>query len=154
LAAGTVLDAAYGPYRGKQTGETALFRSLHKRLDEGDILLADRYYCSYFEIALLQQRGVDAVFRLHQRRHVDFRQGQCLGSGDQSIPGFKPRRPPWLDEETYRQLPNHLTLRLLDVKVPKEITKVRSRQIYLVTTLLDPQAYPKRAVADLFWQRW
>jgi hypothetical protein len=55
LAVGTVLDAAYGPYQGKETGETALFRSLHRQLDEGDILLADRYFCSYFEIALLQE---------------------------------------------------------------------------------------------------
>src|SRR5271170_221459 len=66
LAVGTVLDAAIGPYKGKQTGETALFRSLHSKLNEDDILLADRYYCSYFEIALLRERGVDIVMRLHQ----------------------------------------------------------------------------------------
>jgi hypothetical protein len=56
LAVGTVLDANYGPYQGKETGETALFRALHQQLDDGDILLADRYFCSYFEIALLQER--------------------------------------------------------------------------------------------------
>ena len=31
--------------------ETALLRQLFGQLDEGDILLADRYYCSYFMIA-------------------------------------------------------------------------------------------------------
>src|SRR5262245_15890779 len=46
LAVGTVLDAALGPYRGKQTGETALFHTLPDTVQAGDILLADRYYGS------------------------------------------------------------------------------------------------------------
>ncbi len=65
LAAGTALDAAMGPYRGKRTGEPALFRELHDRLEAGDILLADRCYCSYAEMALCRERGCDAVFRMH-----------------------------------------------------------------------------------------
>jgi len=154
LAVGTVLAAAYGPYQGKETGETALFRSLHQRLDEGDILLADRYFCSYFEIALLQQRAVDAVFRLHQGRHVDFRRGRALGGGDRLITWTKPRRPTWMDEETYQQMPEQLTLRLLRIRVPKSVTNVRSRQIDVVTTLLDAERFPRKAIADLYWQRW
>jgi hypothetical protein len=154
LAVGTVLAAAYGPYQGKETGETALLRSLHHHLDERDVLLADRYFCSYFEIALLGQRGVDAVFRLHQCRHADFRAGQCLASGDRLVTWFKPQRPVWLDEATYRQLPDQLTLRMLRIHVPKHIRNVRSRCIDLVTTLLDPQAFPKKALAELFWLRW
>ena len=47
LATGAVLDSAFGPYRGKQTGEAALFRSLLPSLPRGDVVLADRYYCSY-----------------------------------------------------------------------------------------------------------
>ena len=139
MAAGTALDAAYGPYQGKQTGETALFRTLHGQLDEGDILLADRGFCSYFAIALLQQRGVDVVFRLHQGRPADFRHGQRLGAGDRLVTWSKPDRLDWLDEATYQQLPDCLTLRLLRIHVPKEITNVRSRQIDLVTTLVDAQ---------------
>jgi len=154
LAVGTVLDANYGPYQGKETGETALFRALHHQLDDGDILLADRYFCSYFEIALLQERGVDAVFRLHQRRHVDFHRDRRWGAGDQLVTWSKPQRPAWMDETTYRRLPDQLTLRLFRISVPKEITNVRSRQIDLVTTLVDPKRYPKQAVAGLFWQRW
>ena len=79
LATGAVLDSAFGPYRGKQTGETALFRSLLKSLCLGDIVLADRYYCSYWLVALLQAQGVDVVFRKHHLRHTDFRSGRRLG---------------------------------------------------------------------------
>ena len=100
LAVGTVLDAALGAFQGKQTGETALFRTLHHHLGPGDVLLADRYYCSYFEVARVAARGAAAVFRLHQRRKVDFRRGQRLGGGDHVVVWTKPKRPAWLDEAT------------------------------------------------------
>jgi hypothetical protein len=155
LAVGTVLAAAYGPYQGKETGETALFRSLHDQLDPDDILLADRYFCSYFEIAALQQRGVDAVFRLHQRRHADFRYGRHLGPGDRVVTWRKPQRPAWMDEATYRQMPEQLTVRLLRVRVPAALRRYcRARQIDVATTLLDARAFPKKAVAELYQQRW
>ena len=42
-----------GPYSGKETGETALLRSLLGSFSAGDLLVADRYYCSFLMIALL-----------------------------------------------------------------------------------------------------
>ena len=105
LATGTALDAALGPYRGKQTGESALFRGLHDRLEAGDVLLADRYYCSYFELALVGERGCDAVFRMHQRRRVDFRRGRRLGPVGPRRDWAKPARPEWLAPEEYARLP-------------------------------------------------
>src|SRR5262249_29573539 len=59
LTVGTVLDAALGRYRGKRTGETALFHTLHGQVEPGDILLADRYFSSWWELALARQRGAD-----------------------------------------------------------------------------------------------
>src|SRR4051812_41127691 len=57
LATGAVLGTAVGPWRGKETGESALFRTLLGSLRPGDVLVADRYYCSYWLIALAQVRG-------------------------------------------------------------------------------------------------
>jgi len=57
---------AEGPYKGKETGETALLRSMFDRLQGGDVLLGDSCFCSFFMIALLQKRGVDVLFRQHQ----------------------------------------------------------------------------------------
>jgi hypothetical protein len=39
---------ALGPYAGKETGETALFRSLFDQLKTGDLVLSDRYYGGLF----------------------------------------------------------------------------------------------------------
>ena len=52
LSVGTVLEAAIGKYQGKQTGENSLFRKLYDALDEGDIILADRYFSGWSDIAL------------------------------------------------------------------------------------------------------
>ncbi len=85
LATAMASDIALGPYQGKETGETSLFRELLERLDRGDIVLADRYYCSYFMICLLIELNVDFVVRLHQKRTADFRRGQRLGKGDHLV---------------------------------------------------------------------
>ena len=69
-----------GPCRGKETGETALFRNLLKQFHPGDIFVADRYLCSYSMMALAL--GVDCVVRQHQLRTTDFRRGRRLGNGD------------------------------------------------------------------------
>jgi hypothetical protein len=62
-------------------------------------------------MALLQQRGVDVVMRLHQRRPVDFRRGRRLGQEDQLVVWQKPKRPDWLEEGVYAELPATLTVR-------------------------------------------
>jgi Transposase DDE domain len=152
LTVGTVLDAALGPYRGKQTGETALFHALLDNLEAGDILLADRCYCTYWEIALGQQRGADLVCRLHQRRPVDFRRGRRLGPDDHVVTWTKPPRPEWLDEATYATLPDTLTIREARVRVA--VAGFRTKVVVVATTLLDPAVMPRSDVALLYRCRW
>ena len=53
LSVGTVLEAAIGKYEGKQTGENSLFRGLYDALAEGDVILADRYFSGWCDIAFL-----------------------------------------------------------------------------------------------------
>jgi hypothetical protein len=152
LAVGTALDAAVGPFAGKRTGEPALFRRLHGGLRRGDVVLADRYYCSYFEIALLQQRGVDVVMRLHQRRPADFRRGRRLGPEDRLVTWAKPKRPEWLDEATYAELPPALSLR--QVRLRGTRPGFRTQAAVVVTTLRKPRAFRRRDLTGLYRKRW
>jgi hypothetical protein len=152
LATGAVRDLAIGPYRGKLTGETALFRSLWDRLALGDIVVGDRFFASYFGIASLHGRGVDGVFRMHQRRKVDFRRGRRLGVLGHVVDRVKPSRPDWMDQESYDQLPDRITLRELRVRV--EQAGFRVDDLVLVTTLLDATASTKEEVAGLYFKRW
>ena len=152
LATGVVLESAIGAARGKKTGENSLFRSLSDSLEAGDIVLADRLYCSYLDIAMLKARGVDTVFRLHQARECDFRRGRRLGREDQVVSWPRPGRPDWMDGTTYEQIPDDLEVRQLRVRVAAR--GFRTRVVDIVTTLLDASAYTKVDIATLYRQRW
>lgn len=152
LSTGAVLDSAFGPYRGKETGETALFRTLLSSLRPGDVVLADRYYCSYWLIALLLTRGIDVVFRKHHLRHTDFRKGERLGRNDHIISWQKPQRPDWMDQETYDSLPEVLCLR--EVRGQVTTPGCRVKEIIVVTTLLDDETVSAEDLLDLYHQRW
>ena len=152
LATGVVRDLALGPYKGKETGETALFRTLLEGLEAGEIVLGDRYFASYFMLAALMQRGVDGLFRMHQCRQFDFHRGRQLGSEDHVVIWTKPPRPEWMDEETYAQIPNELEIRELRFKVNRPGFRVK--EVVLVTTLLDGEEHTKEDLASLFLDRW
>ena len=152
LATAAVLDFNYGPYQGKQTGELALSRSLQANLQAGDVLLADRYFCTWFTFALSLQRHVDVVARLHASRTQDFRVGIRYGQGERLMFWDRPARPAWLDETTYQSLPKFLTVREILVRVERQ--GCRTRRLIVATTLLDRRLYPREAVAALYSQRW
>lgn len=152
LACGTVLEAALGPYRGKETGENALLRTLADALEPDDVLLADRYFGGWFDIALWRRRGVEVVVRLHQLRRCDLRRGRRLGPGEHVVAWPKPQRPGWMDEATYRSLPEGLELREVRVRVRQR--GFRTKALVVVTTLLDAAAYTAADLADLYRLRW
>jgi len=152
LSAGTVLEAAIGKYQGKQTGENSLFRKLYDALDEGDVILADRYFSGWSDIALPLARGIDIVVRKHQARHTDFRTGERLGKDDHLIFWARPQRPKWMSVEQYATLPDELTLREVRIRVPQQ--GFRTNSIVVVTTLLDAEQYPPEEIALLYRRRW
>jgi len=152
LATAMVQGMDLGPYAGKETGETALLRQLFDWLQSGDVVLADRYYCSYFMIALLLERGVDVVTRLHQARDADFRRGQRLGHGDHLVTWTRPAKPEWMDQATYERMPLSMQVREIQVQVHQPGFRVES--FVAVTTLTDACEYTKDDVAELYHQRW
>jgi hypothetical protein len=151
LACGAALDAALGPYQGKKTGENALLRTLADAFEPGDVLLADRYFAGYFDVALLHARGVDVVVRQHQLRQTDFRRGNRLGRDDHVVLWDKPRRPDWMDEETYDALPGWLIMREVRVRVRQKGFRT---QTLVVATTLRLLAITAADLAELYRARW
>lgn len=146
LASGALQNAAIGPYSGKGSGEQTLLSGLLDTLNAGDIVLGDAYFGSYFLLASLLERGVDAVFEQFgaRQRSVDFRKGQSLGQRDHLMIYEKPKtKPGWLSQERYDAAPETLTVR--EVKVGHKV---------LVTTLLSSRKAPKPALKVLYQQRW
>jgi Transposase DDE domain len=152
-ATGAVAQVALG---NLHIAEVTLFR---KNWDEwlapGDVVVADRHYCSYGDIVRLRQRGVFCLFRLHHRREADFRKGRRLGRHDRLVTWSRPKR--WfpsfgISREEFEQLPETLAVRQIRIThVPKGF---RSQTIVVVTTLLDAKAYPADEIRALFRDRW
>jgi putative transposase len=151
LATGMVQDMALGPYAGKETGETALFRQLLGNVDPQTIILGDRCYCSYFLVAMALLGKRDFVVRLHQAREYAFCKTKRFGSGDCLVEWLLPPTPEWMDQATYEQMPQSLSLRLVKVNVHERGFRVQS--LWVVTTL-DAEMYPPEDIADLYRQRW
>jgi hypothetical protein len=148
LASGALLHIARGNLRVHETG---LFRQLWQQLKAGSVILADRGFCSFFDIACLLGRKIDCVMRLSGPRLIN--QGTILGPGDRLIQWTRPsqRTKSW-PEEDYAALPSTLTLRQLRYFI--QIPGWRTQEVIIVTTLLDPLEYPASALAELYFQRW
>ena len=104
-------------------------------------------------LAALALRQVDCVLRLNGSRPHDFRQGKRLGQWDRLVSWTKPQRKPrTATRKLWRALPGQITLRLIRYQVC--IRGFRPDHIVLVTTLLDPVAYPAEEIAELYLRRW
>lgn len=152
-ATGAVLREAVG---NLQKAEIRLFREHYSDwLKPGDIVLGDRHYCSYTDLARLEEQGVHIIYRLHQRRSADFRQGRSVGKDDRLVTWDRPQT--WLQSfgitrEAFERLPETRTVRM--VRISKTPKGFRSRTVTVVTTLLDPKAYPASEIRALFRDRW
>jgi hypothetical protein len=133
--------------------ENNLFARLFKFLDAGDVLLADRNFCSYGNLSALLSKKVDAVMRMHQSRPADFRKGKALGKNHRLICWQKPtKKPRAMPQEQFDLLPAQITLRMLRLHI--SAPGFRTRTIVLVTTLLDTKLYPPEALFELYRRRW
>jgi len=152
LSVGTVLELGIRRWAGKFQSELAMLRDMIAGFDEGDVLLTDRYLCSYMEIALLRQRGVDFVGRMHSQRKIDFRSGEKLGQYDHIVQWSKPPRPEWMTPKQYATIPDTLSIREFRYRI--ERPGYRSREIVVATTLLSEEDYSVADIAQLYRLRW
>lgn len=135
--------------------DLGLWHQLEHLLHKGDVLLGDAGFCAWSLMAELQARGVDTVFRLHQKRSKDLRRGRSLGSGDRlqtwAKPAQRPATSPW-SQEQFDALPAQIAVRVLKVRVTRK--GFRTTCIWIATTLLDVKKYSAAQLAELFYRRW
>jgi hypothetical protein len=152
LASGALLAYAKG---NKRQHELSLLHQLLDQFNPGDLVLADRGFSVFTLMALLWARGVQSLFRLHHARAADFRQGKCLGKNDRLLTWFKPQdwqRRRYLGLKLWNQIAEQLSVRI--VRVTLAVPGFRTHSVTLVTTLLDPAAYPAQELVRLYLQRW
>jgi hypothetical protein len=153
LCCGAIVNLGFCRYAGKGQGEVSLLRRLWDVLRSGDVLLTDRLLANWTNILLLQERGVELVSRLNKgNRKADFRRGKRLGNDDHIVRWFKPTSIRSLDWQTYKSLPDYITIRETRIRVAQP--GFRTKCIVVVTTLLDPQQTTKEDLATLYRARW
>ncbi|HTD76905.1 MAG TPA: IS4 family transposase, partial [Chloroflexota bacterium] len=169
---GLLLDAWASPLR---TGDVSQLAEVHTHLDAGDILIGDEAFSSYGHLAMLSRSGLHGLFPLHRKRVVDFTKGRphslarcgrervpgtprsrwikSLGREDQLVEYFKPQElPPWMSRQEYDALPDSIVVRELRRTVRRP--GLGSVTLTMVTTLLDPMAYPAEQLLELRLRRW
>jgi hypothetical protein len=174
MGTGMITQMLASPLR---TGDMTRMAELHPELRAGDLLVADRAFCSFPHLCLLIERGVEAVLRIHHQVIVDFtpyrahavpNRGKAskrtglprsrwlrgLGVNDQVVAWLKnPKsRPVWMSVAQFTALPDEIIVRELRYEVHRKGFRVK--QVTLVTTLLDDELYSLADLADLFRRRW
>lgn len=146
LHTGVILNASIGPCKGKGTDEKSLLRNVLDTFKNGDVVVGDAFFGSYFLLVEMMSRGVDVLFeQLGSRKLMtDFGKGTSLAKKDHLIDFNKPKiKPDWMTQEAYNEAPEKITIR--ECKVGQKI---------LITTMLAAKDYPKKALSALFKQRW
>lgn len=150
LATGMITGWIHGAW---VQSELALFQMLWEELRPGELLLGDRGFSTWGLLAQCQARQIHAVFRVRGSRRRDLRRGKRLSRDERQVRWAKPTLPPrTITAEEWARLPDSLCLRLVRCRV--NVRGFRTRQVILVTTLLDRDAYPLHALSELYLRRW
>lgn len=139
-----LLDAAFGPYR---KGELSLARELWPRIPPRSLLIMDREFGNYENFQALSDpteqrhwltraKAGQYVPRLHPV--------QKLGRGDALVE----LRPSRMTRQLHPGLPERLTVRA--IRYQRKGFKAQT----LLTSLLDPVAFPAAEIIALYHERW
>ncbi|MBE0544601.1 MAG: IS4 family transposase [Verrucomicrobia bacterium] len=150
LLSGAILEAAQGSLA---VSELSLLSQLFSQLAKGDIFIGDRGFGAYPLVALLRHT-LDVDFIGRTTRRIDGRRRiKRLGRNDWLVQWEKgPGASPWMTLEKWQALPATLTLRA--VKGALYQKGFRVRQVMVITTLLDPEAYPAEEILQAYLRRW
>ncbi len=158
------------------THDASVAWRMHGHLQAGDILLGDDAFSSYVHLALLLQANLHAIMPTHHHRIVDFTPGRrhvpmkhntgkksggkprsrwikSLGQKDHLVEYFKPvNKPDWMSPSQWEELPESIIVR--EIRRTVQRNGFRPITVTIVTTLLDPDAYPADELIELRLTRW
>lgn len=151
LLTGALIKATYS---NRRTHESKLFQNLWNDLDPGNLVVADRGFCSFNTFAGLFTRGVDSLMRLPEKRIR-----KAIGSQFPNTANFDVvvtwKRPAQchmtVTPAEFDLLPESLSVRIVRYTIAQR--GFRTQSVTLVTTLLDA-AIPTSELAELYFRRW
>jgi hypothetical protein len=121
----------YAPGSRKQS-ELQLVIPVIKQLNEGDLLLADDLYNTYYHFSLILAQKAHII--VPGKRERNYRLIHSRGRGDETVEISKGRRPEYVSRQEWESLPDSIRLRRITYTYQ---TKEGNRQAVLYTTLQD-----------------
>ncbi len=150
LQTGALIKAAWSDCH---THESRLFQNLWGSLNKGDLVLADRGFCSFAAFAGLHVNGVDSLMRLPEKkiRKAIGSQLPKTENFDVIVPWKRSARRPEMTPAEFDLLPESLNVRVVRYTIAKN--GFRTQSVTLITTLLD-DTIPSSDLAELYFRRW
>ena len=144
------------------TSDQTKVGSLLGSLKPNDVLVADRGFSSFAHFALLLQGQLHGLCRRHQKlidpgkkknTKTMMQRIKRLGRCDNLVELRKPRqKPKWMRREDWEPLQETILLRQVTYRITRK--GYRTREVALLTTLLDPTKYPLSELKKLYLARW
>lgn len=140
-----VLEYALGRYN---QDENALLRPLLKKLQKGDLFIADRHFAGAHYYWYYKSLGLEFLTRAHQCLKISkIKRIESYGRNDFSG---------WLEiNKNYRKINPDLPKRIM-VRFIRASIRIRgsTKTVWFVTSLLDRDKYPADEVVCLYAKRW
>jgi hypothetical protein len=141
----TLLGCRIGGYR---QGEWGFLSELLGLLGPGDLLIADRAFAGAHHYAAYIGRAIGFVTRVHQAVRVEKLPVLWKAGSKGFVTQLQINR---VHRRRDKELPKQVMVRLIRVRL--EIRGVW-KETFLVTSLLDAQAYPEEEIVELYSRRW
>jgi len=144
-----IAGVAFGPCRGKKTGEQTLARQLWPQLPEKSLTIVDKGFMDYGLFYRLSHADAQSVTGLKHwltraKKNAAWKTLEVLGEGDELVEltfchAARKRDP---------ELPRTMVARAINYQVAGHDPQT------LLTSLLDAELYPALEVAALYHERW
>ena len=140
-----IATAAFGPYRGKKTGELSLARELWQDLPDNCLCILDKLFLSYADLYQVSgQKQGNRHWLVPAKSNLKWKTVRRLGKNDELIQVVFSAKA----RSENSDLPESMIVRAIRY----QIKGFRPRT--LLTTLLDPQKYPADEITALYHERW
>lgn len=138
-------SAAFGPCRGKGTGETSLARGLRERVPPRSLLIGDRLFLAYAELhALTRCNATDASGARHWLIPANKNAVWTVVDKISDTDAIVELKINSRDRRADPSLPR--TMRVRAIRYERRGFRPR----FLLTSLLDPCAYPEGEIGSVF----
>ena len=133
----------------RKMSELELVLPMLKKLQAGDLLLADDLYNTYYHFCLIREQNANMI--VPGKRDRNYTVEKVISAGDEIVKIKKPKkRPDYISKQEWENLPKDMLLRRISYTYP---TKDGVQTAILYTTLLD-EKIEKTEIILKYTKRW